>query len=287
GSAMQGEFQQGSWETLFPVGRPVEDTELFLVDEKGGVVSEGEDGEIAVRSRYLSPGYWNDTALTRKHFLPDPTGGAWSIFRTGDLGRILSDGQVIHLGRKDDQVKVRGFRISLAEIEHALRSMEGVAAAAVRFTDGREGKARIVAYVQREESYKLSTKDLRERLATVLPTYMIPSMFIYLDRLPVSANGKLDRGALPSPDCSRPELDVPLMEPRTPTENILCRLCSEVLAIEPIGVLDNLFELGGDSLTIFRLIARIDSTLGVSIGPRTFFETPIIGELASVLDKRT
>jgi acyl-coenzyme A synthetase/AMP-(fatty) acid ligase/acyl carrier protein len=284
--ARKGRFQQGSGEPAFPVGYPVADTEVFLVDENGHVVGEGKDGEIAVRSEYVSSGYWKDTVLTRKRFLSEPAGGPGRIYLTGDLGRIRPDGCVIHLGRKDHQVKVRGYRVNLEEIEEALRSIEGIAGAACVAAEDRQRRTRIVAYVERKESYGLSIAELRRLLEAVVPSYMIPSLFVYLDRLPVAANGKLDRSALPSPDCSRPALAVPFVEPRTPTEKTLSTLWSEVLNIEPIGAHDNFLELGGDSIAVFRLIGRITNTLNIDIAPRTVFNALILEEMARAIDER-
>jgi amino acid adenylation domain-containing protein len=282
--ARKDRFQQGSGEPAFPVGYPVADTEVLLVDENGIVVPEGNDGEIAVCSRHVSLGYWRDARLTQKQFLPEPAAGPRRIYLTGDLGRIRPDGCLIHLGRKDDQVKVRGYRVNLEEIEEALRSIDGIVGAVCLAAEDRQRKTRIVAFVERKESYDLSIAELRRLLEAAVPSYMIPSLFVHLDRLPVAANGKLDRSALPSPDWSRPELEVPFIEPRTPTEKVLCRLWSEVLNIEPIGALDNFLDLGGDSIAVFRLIGRITNTLDLDMAPRAVFDAPILEEMARAID---
>jgi hypothetical protein len=284
--ARQNRFQQGSGEPAFPVGYPVADTDVSVVDERGNVAGEGKDGEIAVRSEFVSTGYWRDSDLTRKRFLSEPAGGQRRIYLTGDLGRIRSDGCVIHLGRKDHQVKVRGYRVNLEEVEEALRSIEGIAAAVCVAAEDRQLKTRIVAYVERKGSYELSIADLRRLLEAAVPSYMVPSLFVCLDRLPVAANGKVDRNALPSPDRSRPELANRFIEPRTRTEKILSTLWSEVLNIEPVGALDNFFELGGDSIAVFRLIARITNTLHIDVAPQTIFNALILEQMARAIDER-
>jgi amino acid adenylation domain-containing protein len=283
--ARENRFQQGSGEPAFPVGYPVADTEVFLVDENGSVVPEGKDGEIAVRSEFVSAGYWRDSDLTRKRFLSEPAGDPRRTYLTGDLGRIRRDGCVIHVGRKDHQVKVRGYRVNLEEVEEALRSIEGIAGAVCVAAEDGQRKTRIVAYVERKQSHALSIADLRRLLEAAVPSYMIPSSFVYLERLPVAANGKVDRSALPSPARSRPELAVPFIEPRTPTEKILCKLWSEILNIEPVGTLDNFFELGGDSIAVFRLIGRVTNTLDIDIAPRAIFNALILEEMARAIDE--
>jgi acyl carrier protein len=218
--------------------------------------------------------------------LSEASVGPRRIYLTGDLGRIRPDGCLIHLGRKDHQVKVRGYRVNLEEIEEALRSIEGIAGAACVAAEDPQRKMRIVAYVAQKQSYALSIAELRKSIGAALPSYMIPSSFVYLDRLPVAANGKLDRSALPAPSRFRPELPVPFIEPRTPTERILCKLWSEVLNIEPVGALDNFFELGGDSIAIFRLIGRITKTLDIDVPPRAIFNAPLLEAMARAIDER-
>ena len=265
--------------SLYPVGYPVADTEVFLLDEHGVVVAGGQDGEIAVRSNYLSPGYWRDPSLTRKHFLTGPARGTADVFRTGDLGRIGADGCLFHLGRKDFQVKVRGYRINLTEIENALGSLDGVRAAA-SVAWGSEDSTRIVAYIEKEPAITVSIKNLREQLSLTLPSYMIPSIFMFLERLPISANGKLDRNALPDPPQNRPELDTAYVPPKTGLEHRLAQIWIEIFSLDQIGTHDNFFELGGDSLMATRLISRIQDVFKIALPIRSVFAAPTVHDLA-------
>ena len=265
--------------SLYPVGYPVADTEVFLLDEHGVVVAAGQDGEIAVRSNYLSPGYWRDPSLTRKHFLTGPARGTADVFRTGDLGRIGADGCLFHLGRKDFQVKVRGYRINLTEIENALGSLDGVRAAA-SVAWGSEDSTRIVAYIEKEPAITVSIKNLREQLSLTLPSYMIPSIFMFLERLPISANGKLDRNALPDPPQNRPELETAYVPPKTGLEHRLAQIWIEIFSLDQIGTHDNFFELGGDSLMATRLISRIQNVFKIALPIRSVFAAPTVHDLA-------
>ena len=265
--------------SLYPVGYPVADTEVFLLDDHGVVVAAGQDGEIAVRSNYLSPGYWRDPSLTRKHFLTGPARGTADVFQTGDLGRIGADGCLFHLGRKDFQVKVRGYRINLTEIENALGSLDGVRAAA-SVAWGSEDSTRIVAYIEKEPAITVSIKNLREQLSLTLPSYMIPSIFMFLERLPISANGKLDRNALPDPPQNRPELDTAYVPPKTGLEHRLAQIWIEIFSLDQIGTHDNFFELGGDSLMATRLISRIQAVFKIALPIRSVFAAPTVYDLA-------
>ena len=286
-SARQEIFQQDSDDPAFPVGYPVQDTTVLLVDENGVAVPKGQDGEIAVGSGYLSPGYWDDPQLSGQHFLSETAGSPERMYLTGDLGRIRPDGCLIHLGRKDFQVKVRGYRINLEEIENALRAIEDISEAAVSTVDDGQGNTRIVAYVTRRESSELSIHELRQQLEGAVPNYMIPSRFIYLNQLPVGANGKLDRKALPRPNYSRPELDNTFVEPRTDTEKVVCQLWSNILGITPVGVGDNFLDLGGDSISVFRFIGGIKKELNMDLDVKTIFHSPIVEDLAQYLDELT
>lgn len=270
--------------SLYPVGYPVADTEIVLLDDHGAVVAAGQDGEIAVRSNYLSPGYWRDPSLTRKHYSGPARGGA-NIFRTGDLGRIGANGCLFHLGRKDSQVKVRGYRINLSEIENALGSLDGVRAAAC-IAWGSEGATRIVAYIEKEPAIKVSIKNLREQLSVILPLYMIPAIFMFLERLPISANGKLDRNALPDPPQNRPELDTAYVPPESGLEYRLAQMWMEIFSLDRIGTHDNFFELGGDSLMATRLVSRIQDVFKVALPIGSVFEAKTVHELALRLQHR-
>jgi acyl-coenzyme A synthetase/AMP-(fatty) acid ligase/acyl carrier protein len=272
--ARNGESQQEKKDSAFPIGYPVKNTGVIAL----------EDGEIAVRSHYLSPGYWRDSDLTEKCFPSNMADQCGRLYLTGDLGRFGAGGRLIHMGRKDRQIKLRGYRINLEEIEATLRAVDGIAAAAVRAQEDGQGNMRLIGYIEHHPTRQLSITELRRNLSAVLPTYMIPSLFLYMDHLPVGPAGKLNRNSLPIPDDSRPDINTPLVLPRTSMEQILCGLLSGVLSIEPIGIRDNFFELGMDSLALFQFIGRIKDTLQVDIQPASVFNIPVIEDLAREIE---
>ena len=207
--------------TRVPVGYPVDHKEILLLDESGEDVGHNCIGEIAVKSRYLSLGYWRKPQLTQAKFLPDPEGGDKRIYRTGDLGRMAPDGCLFHLGRKDFQVKVRGYRVEVNEIEMALLEHAAIKEAAVVGREIQSGDRRLVAYFVPTREPAATVTELRNFLKDRLPDYMIPSAFVMLPALPLTPNGKVDRLALPAPQDTRPELDTPFAAPRTPIEEEL------------------------------------------------------------------
>jgi len=276
---------------MVPVGYAIEDMEVSLLDEEGKKVGFNRIGEIAVKSRYLSPGYWRRPDLTQAKFLPDPNGGEERIYLTGDLGRMLPDGCLYHLGRKDFQVKVRGYRIEVAEIEAVLLSLDTVKEAVVVAGEDRPddpsaplrtGK-QLVAYIVPVNKPPPTVTTLRRALAERLTDYMIPSTFVMLDTLPLTPSGKVDRHALPAPDWGRPEVDEAFVTPRTPTEEVLAGMWAEVLCLKQVGVLDNFFDLGGNSLLVTQVISRIRDAFQVELPFRRFFEAPTVTELASAI----
>ena len=262
------------------VGYPVADTNVTLLDQEGEKVAVGEVGEIVVESDFLSPGYWRDPELTDKHFRENLSGQNGRMFFSGDLGAATADGALMLRGRRDYQIKIRGYRINTEEIEMALRSISGVAHAAVVANLDALGKCRIAAYVQLKQGVSLSARKLREALRSKVPVYMTPAIIMFLDCLPVAENGKLNRRALPDPGMSRPEVDRPYIEPRTETEKYLCRLFSKIMQIDAIGVGDNFLELGGDSITAFRFLGGVKSDLDIEIPPSVLFEASDIGTIA-------
>ncbi len=267
-------------QTIVPIGFAVEDMEVLLLDETGQQLGDDAVGEIAVRSRYLAPGYWRRPDLTAAAFRPDPAGGPERIYRTGDLGRRLPDGCLLHLGRKDFQVKIRGFRVEVAEVEGALLSLPTVQEAVVVAREDRPGDRRLVAYLVPTARPAPTVSVLRKALADTLPDYMVPAAFVVLETLPKTPGGKVDRRALPAPGRARPDLDQPLVAPRTPVEAAVGAIWQEVLGLDEIGVHDNFFDLGGHSLAVSQVLARVTETFHVDLPLRTLFDAPTVAALA-------
>jgi len=267
-----------------PVGYPVEDKELLLLDDEGNEVGFNQVGEIVVSSKYLSPGYWNRPDLTQTKFKPDPDGGEKRLYYSGDLGLMLSDGCLIHKGRKDFRVKVRGYGVELAEVEKLLHDHVDIRDVVVVARQNETGEARLVAYFTSNSRPGPSTSELRIFLRQELPDYMIPSSFVRLETLPLTVSGKVDRQSLPAPDSSRPELDTPYIEPGTPLEKELAKIWCEVLGVEQIGIHDNFFDLGGHSLRAMQLISRIRDGFQVEIPLLYIFEAPTLAALSRYME---
>jgi amino acid adenylation domain-containing protein len=263
--------------TSLPVGLPVEDTEILLLDESGGATPVY--GEIAIRSPHVALGYWRDDAKTAAAFTSEPDDARRRVYRTGDIGRRLADGTLEFVGRKDTQVKIRGFRIELGEVESVLGQHPVVQECAVlaRADDG--GAARLVAYVRPSTFRADVATELRHFLKQKLPDYMIPTAFVVQTSLPVTANGKLDRNALPKVEV-KTEAEVEFIAPRTAVERRIAELWKEILGISRIGVLDDFFAVGGQSLLAMRLISRIRSSFEVELALRLIFESPTLEGMA-------
>jgi amino acid adenylation domain-containing protein len=272
---------------LVPVGYPHEDVEVLLLDEAGREVGDGEVGEIAVRSAYLSPGYWRRPELTDAAFLPDPAGGSARIYRTGDVGRMSPDGCLVHLGRKDFQVRIRGQRVEVTEIEMALLDLDGIGEAAVVASEDRPGEARLVAYFVPSSQSPPTVSALRRELTQRLPSAMVPSQFVLMEALPLTATNKLDRKALPPPGNERPELETPFVAPRTPIEESVARIWADVLAVDQVGIHDHFLELGGHSLLATRLLYRVREAFHVDLPLPCLFAAPTVAGLAcAILEAR-
>ena len=263
-------------------GRPVPDKHLELLDEAGHAVSRGETGELVVKSPYIAEGYWHREQETASAFTLDPDVPGQRIYRTGDLGRFLPDGRFVFLGRRDRQVKIRGFRVELGEIEAALSLHDGVREVAVIVRDRVPNDQQLVAYVVPFRTPSPTGEELRAFLQQKLPAYSIPSGFVFLDTLPVTPTGKVDRQALPPPNASRP-LTSPFAAPRNDLERQLVGIWEAVLTVDRVGTRDNFFDLGGHSLLAAQMFARVEELFGIRLPLATLFRTPSIEGIARAL----
>jgi amino acid adenylation domain-containing protein len=264
-----------------PVGFPVEGNEILLVDEHRNEVGMDREGEIAVRSRYLGAGYWGQPEVSKAHFVSD-RGSERPIYLTGDLGRRLPNGFLVHLGRNDLMIKIRGFRVEFGEVESALLKHPEVRAAGVRAWDRESGEKYLAAYVAPRASTTPTAAELREFLKHALSDYMIPSKFVFMNDLPLT-NGKLDRAALPKPGSERPEMKTPFVLARNEVERTLVHIWEQVLDVRPIGIHDNFFELGGHSLAATQVVSRVIEQCRLEIPLRPLFESPTIADMATVI----
>ncbi len=263
------------------IGRPIANTEIYIVDPALEPVPVGVAGEIYIGGIGVARGYWSRPDLTSERFIPDPfssrAGGR--LYRTGDLGRWKSDGTIECLGRIDHQVKVRGYRIEPGEIEARLVEHPRITQAVVTIHDDGRGEKRLVGYVVSAEP--VASGDLRDFLRDRLPEYMVPSTYLCLDQFPLTPNGKIDRKSLPPPDDVN-QSGRTYDAPRTATEAVLADIWREVLGVERVGIHDNFFELGGDSILSIQVISRVRQR-GISITPRQLFQQQTIAELAGVV----
>ncbi len=264
-----------------PVGYARPGKQIVMLDDLGRVVENGHIGEIAVRSKYADAEYWQPSMRGRT-LVQRTTEDGERVSLTGDLGKKLDDGFVIHLGRKDFMVKVRGYRVDLSEIERALLAHPQLIAAAVVAWDRESEEKHLTAYVVARESNTPTVNQLRDFLSERLADYMMPSAFMFLQSLPLT-NGKLDRTALPRPDHKRPNLEQPYVPPRSEFEKELARIWTEVLGIDTVGIHDNFFDLGGHSLAASRVISRVIQTFQLEMPFKALFDAPTVAEMAVII----
>ncbi|HEU5132811.1 MAG TPA: non-ribosomal peptide synthetase, partial [Pyrinomonadaceae bacterium] len=267
-----------------PIGKPIDNTRLYILDETGQVVPLGVAGELYIGGAGVGRGYLHRPDLTAERFVPDAYSGLKGarLYRTGDLARYRADGVIEYLGRIDEQVKVRGYRVEPGEIEAVLSAHENVSEAVVVARE-ESGEKRLVAYVVG----KAETAELKHYLQERLPEYMIPSAWITLDQLPLARNGKVDRKALPAPDARRPELESTYIAPRSATEQAIAEVWQEVLGIESVGVDDNFFDLGGHSLDAVRAHTKLRAKFGNELSLVQLFQFPTISSLAALVRQET
>jgi acyl-coenzyme A synthetase/AMP-(fatty) acid ligase/acyl carrier protein len=268
---------------IVPVGYPSDGVEILLLDEKGQKVGLNEIGEIAVRSRYLSLGYWRSPELTAAKFRSDPDDVEKRIYLTGDLGRRLLDGCLEYLGRKDFRVKVRGYGVETGEIESALLKNDSVREAVVVAADGPDSDARLVAYVVPVKRPAPGTNELRGFLRDKLPEYMVPADIVVLDELPLTPMGKIDRQSLPPPDLSQPDSVGKLVAPQNPTEVQIAKIWCDVLRVEQVGIHDDFFDLGGNSLTAIEVISRVREFFNVDLLFAVMLAKPTVAGMAAMV----
>lgn len=272
--------------STLPIGHPIANGKIYVLDEQQQLLPVGAKGEIYVAGAGLAQGYLHRESLTFERFVNVPTVEASNtrMYKTGDLGRWLSSGAVEFCGRNDLQVKLRGYRVELGEIESALTALPEVSYCAVMVREDTPGLQRLVAYLVANGQDRSTTPALREALLRALPDYMVPSHYIWLDALPVTPNGKIDRQVLPQPDRKRPESGTPYLRARTPMEQYACDAFAEVLELDMVGRNDNFFELGGTSLLVMRALDNLMQRSGHRLSAPTFFAHPTPAGLVEMLN---
>jgi amino acid adenylation domain-containing protein/non-ribosomal peptide synthase protein (TIGR01720 family) len=290
-----------------PLGRAIANTQVYILGPNLRPVPIGVPGELYIGGESLARGYLNQPELTNERFIRNPfliqekaedgrqkaedgrqkAGGSVQnpqssrLYKTGDLGRYLPNGNIEFLGRVDHQVKIHGFRIELSEIESVLSQHPAIRETIVIAREDEPDKKRLVAYIVPNGQSEFSVSDLRNFLKEKLPEYMIPSAFVRLKALPLTPNGKLDRQALPAPDSVKPELEGRFVAPRTPVEETIATIWTQVLGRDKVGIYDNFFELGGDSISSIQIVARLNQA-GLQLTPKQMFEYPTVAGLAAV-----
>jgi amino acid adenylation domain-containing protein len=269
-----------------PIGRPVSNAQVYLLDEHANLVPVGMVGEIYIGGEGVALGYWNRPELTTQRFIPDPFSGIPGklLYRTGDLARMRANGELEFVGRMDEQIKIRGHRIELAEVRQAIVSHPGVEQVYLMVREDQVGDKRLVCYVTLRRPLPSAQEELRQHVRAKLPAHMQPAAYVILDSLPINTNGKVDRRALPAPS-ERPILANDFESAQSGIERKLTGIWQELLRIDHVGLHDNFFDLGGHSLLAARLIGKIESETGQNIPVATLFEAPTIAQLADKLRK--
>jgi amino acid adenylation domain-containing protein len=269
------------WQSI-PYGRPMVNQQFHVLNGALVPCPVWVPGELYIGGVGLAKGYWRDEEKTRNSFITHPQSGE-RLYRTGDLGRYLPDGNIEFLGREDSQVKLRGYRIELGEIQFHLQQCQGVEACTIAVREDEPGEKRLVAYVVPKTGVEFDSSELRDRLRRQLPEYMVPSAFVPLERLPLTANGKVDRKALPIPTRAATRASSAVTVPRDALEQQMTKLWEKTLRVRPVQLNDDFFDLGGDSLVAMRLISQIRKLTGRDLPLATLLQAPTVGALAELL----
>ena len=272
-----------------PIGRPIANTQIYLLDRHLQPVPVGVSGEIYISGVGLARGYLNHPELTAEKFIPNPLSNksATRLYKTGDLARYLPNGEIEYIGRIDHQVKIRGFRIELGEIEAVISQHPGIRETVVVAKEDEPGQEQLVAYVVLQIEQILTITELRRFLESKLPNYMVPAAFVMLEALPLTPNGKVDRKALPAPDDSRPELEAVYQAPQTEVEKAIAKIWQELLHVEDVGIHDNFFELGGHSLLLVQVHSKLQNIFERDFPLVEMFQYPTISHLAGYLSQES
>ncbi len=279
------EGDAAAWPALPGIGKPIDNTFIYIISESGQLLPAGDTGELCIGGICLAEGYLNRPGLTEEKFIQweHPHKGMVRIYKTGDLAKMDADGNIEFLGRRDDQVKIRGFRVEPGEIEVRLSALPGIQQAVVIAREDMPGQLRLVAYLVSSDGAQ-DTLSIRKKLSAELPEYMIPSAFLWLAGLPKTSSGKVDKRALPKPDNKRPDLDTVYTAPVTATEKIIQEVWLTLLPFDRIGINDNFFELGGNSLLAVKTVAALQLKHGLRMPVTRMYQFPTIKGIASFLD---
>jgi len=278
-------FANGSTDRLPPIGRPILNTQVYILDEAGKQVPVGRTGELHIGGAGLGRGYRSRPELTAERFVANPFDGSSRLFKTGDLARMLPDGQIAFMGRGDEQVKVRGFRVEPNEVAAALNEHPAVAQSVVVAHEFSAGDKRLIGYFVAALRSKTTPAELREFLGKRLPDFMVPAAFVKLETLPLTAHGKVDRAALPAPDDTNVLRDAIFTAPHTNVERRVAGILARLLEVERVDVEDNFISLGGHSLLGAQLVARLRDAFGIDVALRVVFDAQTVAALSSEVER--
>ena len=285
--ATSGPVLAAGTESKPSIGCPIDNTQIYILDEQMSAAAPGTAGELYIGGAGLARGYRTRPELTRERFVPNPFAngsGTSRLYRTGDRARLLPGGEIEFLGRLDDQIKIRGYRVELDEISSVLDSHPEVKASAVTVTGKNGEDKRLIAYLVLARDSQATAANVREFLQRHVPDYMIPAAFVRLDSLPLTNNGKVNRNALPAPNGNTMPEEA-YVAPRGPVEQRLAELIAPLLHVERVGANDNFFLLGGHSLLGTQLLTRISESFGVELSLLTIFDHPTLAEMSSEIEK--